>query len=223
MGVHHSLPLHSQDEPFKQQEQPYEILEHYLPVQIAKNTLRGRCRKRTCDEQRAACLTCARIVQHCAWLHQLLQRDLREGKPLLGRTRSPAASSLPHWPPDAHAALHPPKAALLFRHFMESMKPDAGFQLLPVFANTTAVTPLVLRDRMAMHALLAVSASDMRETFPDAGSQAHLHYGIAIRALRDRMTRFLDGKPVDLPAMLLAIILLCSFEVSRSRKTTCND
>ncbi|KAL1625207.1 hypothetical protein SLS56_007402 [Neofusicoccum ribis] len=68
---------------------------------------------------------------------------------------------------------------------------------------------------MAMHALLAVSASDMREHFPDAESQAHLHYGIAIGALPERMTQFLDGKPVDLPAMLLAIILLCSFEVYR--------
>lgn len=109
-------------------------------------------------------------------------------------------------------ALRIPGAALLFEAFLDS----TVFQLLPGDAGIAAVAPIVLGDDMAMHALLALSASSLSGVVPGVDFRARYHYGRAVKSLRDRVTRCVEQKTMetDKPSMLLTVLLLCNYEVS---------
>lgn len=106
-----------------------------------------------------------------------------------------------------------PHARLLFVHYIAETASQLGAVSQTETPFITFILPLALSDDLIMHSLLALSGAHLsHEKTWDAQIYLTtcLHYAIVVHYLQEA---FADDAPIKLPRVLLATLMLCTFEV----------
>jgi hypothetical protein len=110
--------------------------------------------------------------------------------------------------------LRDPQARLFFEHYVAETACQLGTVSQAETPFITLVLPLALSDDLIMHSLLALSGAHLSHE-KTWNAQIHvttyLHYAIVVHDLQAALA---EGNPTNLSRLLLATLMLCTFEVS---------
>lgn len=76
------------------------------------------------------------------------------------------------------------------------------------------VLPLAYSDNMILHCVLAISGACLLFNFPTLVHDHRMHYGIALRSVKQSLVHWSSKEKDDILILLTASILLCLYEVS---------
>jgi hypothetical protein len=200
-----------------------------------------RIRRKKCDEGRPACSGCVRNGLLCSFAtedgdagrdyypkssHKTLKvLDCQQARaPLLeeGKAKDPWRNQpLPPLNPCSISIYAPWDkdriSLLLFEHYSRKTANRICGLLDPTNPFITCILPLAHTDQLVMHSVLALSGAHMiyRTQNENLRSATWIHYGLAIRGLKESLTsvnrRVLDE--AEAAKMLALTLMLCHVEV----------
>lgn len=200
-----------------------------------------RIRRKKCDEDRPACSGCVRNGLLCSFAfdddsgHDYCSKESSKTSKVLNRqqARNPLLEEgkakhpwsnqpLPLSDPIQNSIYAPWDkdhiSPLLFEHYAHKTANQICGLLDPTNPFITCILPLAHADNLVMHSVLALSGSHMiyRTKNENLRSATWIHYGLAIRGLKESLTRLVDGRVLvqaEAAKMLALTLLLCHVEV----------
>lgn len=131
---------------------------------------------------------------------------------------NPATASRPGTSPAWLPKLqHDQDAQRLLQHYVERTASKLAAINFPDKPFVSHLLPLASTNDGIMHAILALSSSHLSFRDEDLTAVAYSHYAVALRAAKYEVTNVANGKRNEALHLLVLLLLLCQFEVSRRK------